>query len=150
MNSMVVSEMVDEQELLEKAFVSAMLYKAQPAPSTLMIPETAQQMVGGVLSQIFNETETTARAAAQVVFEMESDGYRYTISRSKINTTRLHLSPREQEIVRLIAQGLPNKTIAAVLDISQHTVATYIKRLFSKLDVCSRAQMIARVMDQGI
>lgn len=55
------------------------------------------------------------------------------------------LSPREKEIVRLVAKGLPNKTIAAILDISPWTVATHIRRVFGKLGVRSRAAMIAAV-----
>ena len=56
-----------------------------------------------------------------------------------------HLSPREQEIVRMVAAGHPNKVIAAVLDISCWTVGTYLRRIFAKLGVGSRAAMVARV-----
>jgi len=59
----------------------------------------------------------------------------------------LALSPREQEIVRLVAKGLPNKTIAAILDISPWTVATHLRRVFGKLGVRSRAAMIASLID---
>lgn len=55
------------------------------------------------------------------------------------------LSPRELEIVRLIAEGHPNKVIAAVLDISAWTVSTHIRRIFGKLSVTSRAAMVARM-----
>lgn len=53
------------------------------------------------------------------------------------------LSPRESEIARLVAKGLPNKTIAAILDISPWTVATHLKRIFAKLGVRSRAAMVS-------
>lgn len=59
----------------------------------------------------------------------------------------LILSPREQEIVRLVAKGLPNKTIAAILDISPWTVATHLRRIFGKLSVRSRAAMIATLFE---
>ena len=55
------------------------------------------------------------------------------------------LSPREQEIIRLVAKGHPNKVIADILDISPNTVATHLRRIFSKLGVASRAQMVAEV-----
>jgi DNA-binding CsgD family transcriptional regulator len=57
------------------------------------------------------------------------------------------LSPREIEIVRLVAKGLPNKTIAGVLEISPWTVATYLRRVFAKLGVGSRAAMVARLYE---
>ncbi len=53
------------------------------------------------------------------------------------------LSPREQQIVRLVATGLVNRTIGSVLDISPWTVATHLRRIFAKLGVASRASMIA-------
>lgn len=59
------------------------------------------------------------------------------------------ISPRENEIIRLVAAGYPNKTIAGVLDISPWTVATHIRRLFDKLRVHSRAELIARLVIKG-
>lgn len=53
------------------------------------------------------------------------------------------LSPREREIVRLVAAGHTNKTIAVVLDISLYTVSTHLRRIFAKLGVSTRAAMIA-------
>jgi DNA-binding CsgD family transcriptional regulator len=60
------------------------------------------------------------------------------------------LSPREQEIARLIIRGLPNKTIASVLDISPWTVGTYIKRIFAKLNVNTRAEMVAKLLREDL
>ncbi|HZA34714.1 MAG TPA: helix-turn-helix transcriptional regulator, partial [Vicinamibacterales bacterium] len=62
----------------------------------------------------------------------------------------ISLSPREREIVRLVAKGLPNKAIADVLDISLWTVATHLRRIFAKLGVGTRAEMIARVIGDGL
>ncbi|MGA7732497.1 MAG: helix-turn-helix transcriptional regulator [Chloroflexia bacterium] len=60
------------------------------------------------------------------------------------------LSPREREVVRLVARGLPNKTIAFVLQISTWTVATYMRRIFTKLEVSSRAEMVAKALKQSM
>ena len=51
------------------------------------------------------------------------------------------LSPREQEIARMVAQGYANKTIASVLEISTWTVASHLRRIFVKLQISSRAAM---------
>jgi len=59
------------------------------------------------------------------------------------------LSPRELEIARMVAKGYPNKTIAAVLDISAWTVCTYLRRMFAKLSVSSRAALVARLLEDG-
>ena len=60
------------------------------------------------------------------------------------------LSPREQEIARMVAAGYPNKTIAAVLDISSWTVGTHLRRVFAKLGVGSRAAMVARLLEENL
>jgi DNA-binding CsgD family transcriptional regulator len=57
------------------------------------------------------------------------------------------LSPREAEVARIVAQGCPNKTIASVLDISTFTVSSYLRRIFAKLGVNSRAAMVARLLE---
>lgn len=58
------------------------------------------------------------------------------------------LSPRELEIARLIAKGYPNKTVAAILEISPWTVGTYLRRIYAKLGVRCRAAMVARLMSR--
>ncbi|HUP61609.1 MAG TPA: helix-turn-helix transcriptional regulator [Thermoanaerobaculia bacterium] len=78
--------------------------------------------------------------------EVEADGLRCSVTRS--DSPPHLLSPREQEIARMIAAGFPNKTIAAVLEISTWTVSTYLRRMFAKLHVTSRAAMIAKLMEE--
>jgi DNA-binding CsgD family transcriptional regulator len=84
--------------------------------------------------------------AEQILFDIDVDGSRYMLIRS-VPTERctLSLSPREREIVRMVAQGRPNKVIAAVLNISSWTVCTHLRRIFAKLGVTSRAAMVAKV-----
>lgn len=60
------------------------------------------------------------------------------------------LTAREYEIARLVAKGLPNKTIAAILEISPYTVQTHLKRAYCKFNVKTRAAMIARLMQLGV
>ena len=53
--------------------------------------------------------------------------------------------------MRLVANGLPNKAIADVLDVSLWTVGTHLRRIFAKLGVNSRAaEMVAHVLGGGL
>jgi DNA-binding CsgD family transcriptional regulator len=91
---------------------------------------------------------TRQESGPQLLFDVNIDGYRYLLLGSRAaGQTPVNLSPREQEIVRLVARGYPNKSIALVLDISPCTVATHLRRVFIKLGVNSRAEMVARISE---
>jgi len=57
------------------------------------------------------------------------------------------LTPREQDVVNLITEGLPNKQIATKLKISVRTVETHRKRAFHKLSVHSGVELMRRNLD---
>ncbi len=56
----------------------------------------------------------------------------------------IQLSPREREVLELLARGYLYKEIAEMLKISVQTVNTYIRRIYEKLHVRSRAQAVAK------
>lgn len=85
-----------------------------------------------------------------VMLDIDVDGSRYLLIRMPVvDRRRVQLSPREQEIVRMVAQGQCNKIIADVLNISSWTVCTHLRRIFAKLGVNSRAAMVARLNETG-
>lgn len=55
------------------------------------------------------------------------------------------ISPREEEVLELIILGKTNKEIASTLFISEHTVKNHLSRIFNKMDVTDRSQIIALV-----
>lgn len=60
------------------------------------------------------------------------------------------LTPRETEILRLVARGLSNKEIADQLYLSEGTVKNYVSSIFSKLHARDRAQAISLALRQGL
>jgi two-component system, NarL family, response regulator YdfI len=60
------------------------------------------------------------------------------------------LTPREIEVLRLLAEGFANKNIAWKLKISEHTVKFHIASIFTKLNVSSRAEAVAIGIRQGV
>jgi DNA-binding NarL/FixJ family response regulator len=60
------------------------------------------------------------------------------------------LTPREREVLDLIGQGLPNKLIAAELQISEHTVKFHISSIFTKLGAASRTEAVSLGARQGL
>jgi DNA-binding CsgD family transcriptional regulator len=90
-------------------------------------------------------------AQEEVVLQFEHAGAYYKLVQCLPATCgRATLSPREQEIVGLVSTGHPNKTIARKLAISQHTVNTHVRRIFGKLGVNSRAEMVAYALQSGL
>lgn len=59
---------------------------------------------------------------------------------------RVTLSPRERQIALMVAHGRTNQAIATSLEISVWTVSTHLRRIFAKLAVSSRAEMVARLL----
>jgi DNA-binding NarL/FixJ family response regulator len=60
------------------------------------------------------------------------------------------LTPREREILGMLAEGLPNKLIASRLGISDHTVKTHLEAIFDKLGASNRAEAVARAVRAGL
>lgn len=58
-------------------------------------------------------------------------------------------SEREIEMLRLLAQAMPNKKIARALGLSPETVKWYLSRIYGKLSVSGRDEAVARVRDLG-
>ncbi|MEV4285705.1 response regulator transcription factor [Nonomuraea bangladeshensis] len=59
-------------------------------------------------------------------------------------------SPRELEVLRLVARGAANKEIARALLISETTVKTHLKHVFAKLGVEARAAAVVVAMERGL
>lgn len=60
------------------------------------------------------------------------------------------LTPRETEILSLIGRGLRTPEVARLLGLSQHTVANYLKGIYRKLDISSRAEAALEASRRGL
>lgn len=60
------------------------------------------------------------------------------------------LTGREQEVLTLLSQGLPNKQIARRLQISEHTVKFHVSSIYAKLGASSRTEAVSRGARRGL
>ena len=58
------------------------------------------------------------------------------------------LTRREEDVVRLVVEGMKNREIAHSLQVSDHSVRNYLYRIFEKLGVSSRVELILHVSAQ--
>ena len=129
----------------------AMAHPAEPQESG--VDQVVRTLAGliDIASRGRVPMEPSGNPVEEVLVDTEVDGARYLLLRMRRpGLNRIQLSPREQEIVRMVAKGHPNKVIADVLNISSWTVCTHLRRIFAKLGVGSRAAMVAQLLELGI
>jgi DNA-binding NarL/FixJ family response regulator len=59
------------------------------------------------------------------------------------------LTPREEQVVALVADGLSNREVARELALSEHTVKKYLFRIFDKLGISNRVELVLYAMNHG-
>lgn len=59
------------------------------------------------------------------------------------------LTPREEQVVALVAEGLGNRHIARELNLSEHTVKKYLFRIFDKLGISTRVELVLYAVNNG-
>jgi DNA-binding NarL/FixJ family response regulator len=128
-------------------------YTNSPDQSASRSETRIAEAVRALITSIDNQRDAGSRSdpfaeREEVILDTRIEGFRYVLMRMNASPVpQVRLSPREQEIVRMVAKGHPNKVIADVLSISSWTVCTHLRRIFAKLGVASRAAMVARLME---
>ena len=111
------------------------------------------EIYGGIVALIFSAVGIYLglRWAKQkeivVVKEVRVSGP-FALNEGKLR--ELGITPREHEILGLIAEGLSNREIGERLFISENTVKTHSARLFEKLDVSRRVQAVQKGRELGL
>ena len=65
------------------------------------------------------------------------------------STGRSLLTPREEQVVALVADGLTNRGVASELGLSEHTVKKYLFRIFEKLGISNRVELVLYAVHHG-
>lgn len=110
-----------------EAGASGYLLKAAPA----------DELIAGVRSVAAGEVALSPAIAAQLVARMREPA---TVA----------LTPRETEVLRLVAEGLSNREIGERLFLGESTVKTHLLRTFEKLGVSDRTRAVTLAMQRGL
>ena len=122
------------------------LFDALKAGASGYLLKTAdlEEVVATVRSAARGEAKLDPALATQVLSEFQA------YQKADVAEVYQPLTPREREILRLMSDGLPNKTIASRLKISERTVTTHIANIYSKLHVNNRVSAIQEAMRRRI
>ncbi len=100
--------------------------------------------------EFFDLLETLDRGEAPLSRGLAAKIMRYLAQGGRATTAGAELTPREEEILRLVAEGKTNKDTAAALSISDATVKFHMTNILNKLHLENRAQVVAYAHRHGL
>lgn len=109
----------------------------------------------GAMGYLLKDTESDALieaiyAAKRGEVRLHPDAARRLVKTIRTGEMRESLTPRETEILRLVAKGHSNKEIARLAQLSDLTVKTHVARILSKLNLSSRTQAALFALREGL
>jgi DNA-binding CsgD family transcriptional regulator len=142
----------NEEAPLKLSSASEELVRFSLGAHTLVVVKgsaTACDSVNGISSLAISQPYRVAGCVAvggeaYTIFSLEAKELEDAQATSDLWSIRL-LSQRELQIAALVMQGKVNKQIAHYLHIAPNTVQSHLKRIFCKLGVSSRAEMVAQL-----
>ncbi len=119
--------------------------------------QSADAWAAGARGLIFHDADADALAAALIAVGQGLAVIDPTLTTSVLagaapapDAAIEPLTPREREVLQLLAEGLPNKTIASRLSVTDHTVKFHVNSIMGKLGVQSRTEAVVRATRLGL
>jgi len=130
---------------------SALLFVGEPPEEEL---SSEDRIVGAVSVGIEGSrlsTAVQAMAAGLVVMDPELNASAQMRATPNVPPDQPDiLTPRERQVLELVARGYPNKSIAYELGISEHTAKFHVGSLLTKLNAASRAEVVTNATRRGL
>jgi len=127
---------VDDAYVMDALLAGASGYLLKDAP--------IDQIVEGIRATARGESIISPRVASHVVQRLREP------AEFEPGITGAELTPREREVLELVARGLDNQEIADALYLSQHTVKNHVSSILVKLQVENRIQAAVRAVRGGL
>lgn len=126
----------DRARLVEAITAGADGYLLKRTPAMLLLEQLRSVMTGG--SPL---SAGVARTVLDIVRRIEPEGD---------NGTEVDLTPREQEVLACLVQGMSYKAVARELEISIDTVRSHVRAVYRKLQVHNVAEAVGRALREGL
>ncbi len=133
---------VEDREVVFQALKSGAMGFVVKTVSRQAFVEALRDVLSG---KVYLPATIAGKASSQAINAEPEAGIR-PVS----NPTNLGLTPREFEILRWIACGYTNKSIASKLHIQEQTVRNHLRPIFQKFGVSRRTELLVKLFEQGI
>jgi DNA-binding NarL/FixJ family response regulator len=133
---LVLTVFVDDQHIIDALLAGACGYVLKDAP--------IEQIVEGIRAAARGEALISPRIASRLVRRLREP------DEVEVSVTGDALTPRELEVLELLARGLDNSQIAGALYLSRHTVKNHVSAILIKLQVENRIQAAVRAVRGGL
>jgi DNA-binding NarL/FixJ family response regulator len=133
---LVLTVFADDRHVMDAVIAGACGYLLKDAP--------IDQIVQGIYAAARGESLISPRIASHLMRRLREPEEMETGSPSG------DLTPRELEVVELLARGMDNPEIAQALHLSQHTVKNHVSNILVKLQVANRIQAAVRAVRTGL
>jgi len=149
-------------DIADEASAEATLERAPPGVPVLALvgdPGRARELVrAGVRGVIDRDVSSERLQAASIAVAsglctLDERTLERLVSPAPSSAARSsvsRLTPRENEVLELLAEGLSNKVIALRLDISEHTAKFHVNSILEKLEADTRTDAVVRAARQGL
>jgi DNA-binding NarL/FixJ family response regulator len=105
-----------------------------------------EELIAAVQTIAAGESLLSPSVTRRVIDRMAQQPTPELADQSRLET----LTPREREVLELLARGLSNREIAAALAVEESTVRTHVKRVLMKLDLRDRVQAVIFAYETGV
>jgi DNA-binding NarL/FixJ family response regulator len=105
---------------------------------------TQRELLATIRRVLRGESVLDPDIVVRVLGHMTSD------TTQQANLLAVQLSPREREVLQLLAQGLTNREIARILTVSTSTIKIHVEHILAKLGVSDRTQAAVRAIELGL
>ena len=141
-NIMVSTTFGDEIHVMESLEAGASGYLLKDSEPQKMVFEIRSLYAGG--------SPISPLIARQILKRFRDENILTNSSQPVPEKVRTALSLREKEVLEYITKGFTSDEIAELMSVSRHTVLTYVRRIYAKLEVNSKAEAIYEARSQGL
>jgi DNA-binding NarL/FixJ family response regulator len=139
---MVCTALGDEAHVMRSIEVGASGYLLKDSTPSNMLEEIRNLHAGG--------SPISPLIARKILTRFRETVPAVTPRHASSGDGQQHLSERELQVLQLVTRGFTAREISELLKVSHNTVLTYVRRIYGKLNVCSKAEAIYEAQHRGL